>query len=341
MRENYQAWLINIEDFHLFQTETEKFKFLLKFAILAPSSHNTQPWQFRINNNSVFIFPDESRKLSQSDKNDRQLYISLGCAITNLITAADFYGYNSIIEYVEDINSKYIGAKITLKNEKPKSNDSKHLIYSIQRRVTDRSKYRDQMPEDLFVSMVNTLELQDINCHIVKDDSQKNAIADIALAGMADAMADINFRKELSKYVKPNTSSSRIGMPGFGLGFPFIISYIAPILLRFLNMNKFSHKQEEELLKKHTPAFIIITSKDDNPISWLKSGQVYEEIALKAEKIGLRSSIWAAPIQIGEYYKELQKILNISFRPQVFFRIGYSDANVMHSPRLPIEECIT
>lgn len=57
---------------------------MIYYATLAPSGHNTQPWQFLIRNNSILINPDFSRRLAIVDSDDHALFISLGCALENL-----------------------------------------------------------------------------------------------------------------------------------------------------------------------------------------------------------------------------------------------------------------
>lgn len=72
---------------------------LVHYAIMAPSGHNTQPWKFRIQENTISIFPDFSRRLPVVDPLDRELYISLGCALENLIVAAGHEGYRASVEH--------------------------------------------------------------------------------------------------------------------------------------------------------------------------------------------------------------------------------------------------
>ena len=333
MKSNYLAWSVIPRDFHSLQSEKERLTFLLNFAILAPSSHNTQPWKFIVEKNIILVYPNENRRLSYSDQNDRQLYISLGCAVTNLTIAADYYGYNLFVEYIFDSSLQKTGVKITLNPGKNRMPSQDHLIFSIPRRITDRGKYDNRLPSDSFFELIKSFEVNDLTCHCICDVSQKNAIADLALLALGKAMGDKDFRNELSHYVKSNVTTSSVGMPGFGLGFPLPVSFVVPHLLKKFNMSKVSYKGDEVLLKKNTPFFITINTKNDDQVSWLKAGQVYEKIALAAEKEGMRTSIWAAPVQIGEYYKDIQNILNIPFRPQVFFRIGYSNSKLRHSPR--------
>ncbi len=58
---------------------------LVRAAILASSAHNTQPWRFRIGPGRIDLFADLNRNLGTFDPLRRELYISLGCALENLL----------------------------------------------------------------------------------------------------------------------------------------------------------------------------------------------------------------------------------------------------------------
>jgi len=335
MKSNYKPWLVKIDDFYKQISKADKIKFLLNFAVLAPSSHNSQPWRFEVNDKEIKIFLEPSRRLLYSDKNDRQAHISLGCAITNIITAADYYGFSCSVDYQNDKTSEYFAAKITfIESSSSVLPDKNHLIFFIPKRLTNRNKYENKLPPKSFLEEIKSFSVDDLQIFVIIDHEQKNQLSDIALSASISAMEDKNFRLELSKYIKPNTTSSPIGMPAFGMGIPTPISFIAPIMIKYLNMNKLSRKSDEALLKKHTPFFVIIAARCDDKISWIKTGKIYEHIALLSTRHGLSNAMWASPIQIGEYYKNFQKILNTDFRPQAFFRLGYASKFPHHSPRL-------
>jgi len=317
-------------------------KFLLTFAVLAPSSHNSQPWRFEIKENEINIFLEPARRLIESDKNDRQAYISLGCAITNIVTAADYYGLSCNVAHCPDKNDNYLAARITIptKSQKAVPSETDHFIFSIPKRVTNRNQYANKLPPETFLSEIKSLNTSDLSIYIIIEQQKKNQLADVALLASIDAMEDGNFRRELSQYVKSNTTLSPIGMPGFGIGLPTPVSFIAPIMIKYLNMNKLNHKKDEALLKKHTPAFVIIATSEDNRPNWIETGELYERIALLATREGLSTAMWAAPIQISEHFKELQKILQTEFRPQALFRLGYPVKPTLHSPRLMIDKVL-
>lgn len=337
MKENYKPWEIKVEDFFGLKSLNDQLQFLINFAVLAPSSHNSQPWKYEVKNDCVYVSADRSRELKVSDENGRQLFISLGCAIENIIVAGDYYGFVSAVEYLPDTSNEDLAAKISLRFAPPKdlkSSIKNHLIFSIRKRVTNRNAYENRMPAEPFLKEIVSLGGRDFRIDFIREEIEKNLVADIALDAMMTAMTVDEFRYELSNYIKSNITKHKIGMPGFGMGFPTLISFVAPHMLRRFNMAKATKKKDEALLKKSTPLFAVISTKDDDRNSWLRAGEAYEKIALLAEREGLATAVWAAPIQIGEFYKNVQKIIKTDFRPQVFFRIGYAKKPTRHSPRL-------
>jgi len=333
MRENYKAWDLNIEDFYKIQEEEEKLKFLLKFAVLAPSSHNSQPWGFLVKENTVEIYLNEKRA-PKHDGNNRQVFISIGCAVENILIAANYYGYKTEVEIIAGSGNRIVN--LNFKDKVVKNKEQNHLISYISKRVTNRNRY-EGISESNFLNSIKNFETDSSKIFILKDGT-KNEIADIALTASVEAMKAKDFRLELSKYVKSNTTRSKIGMPGFGLGIPTPISFIAPIMIKYLNMNKINHKKDNDTLKKNTPVLVVIATKEDDKKRWIETGKIYESIALRAEREGLNTAVWAAPVQIAEFHKDLQKILDTEFRPQIFFRLGQAQKDTPHSPRLCVEE---
>lgn len=339
MKDNYKPWEVDYKEFYNLTGDEDRFKFLLRFAILAPSSHNSQPWKFRIDDNQITVFSENSRALPKSDKDGRQLFISLGTAIENILTSADFYGYKTDIRYFPtDIPDAVVSISLTrVRNE---LNSDEKLIRSIINRHTNRNKYSDKKLSDGFLGWIRSLSSDKFKIHIVDDKKQKDAVSDIVADAMIEAMDDKDFRSELSKYVRSNITKEKVGMPMFGFGVPTIPSLVVPYVLGKFNLNRLSKKDDSALLKDHTPYFVIINSIEDNQESWIKSGRIFQSIALMAEREGIKTAPMAAAIQIGDNYKKLKATIQTDFRPQVFFRMGYAEINTPHSPRLDVGEVL-
>jgi nitroreductase len=96
---NITPWEISETDFPSGESTEEKIRFLLGYAILAPSSHNSQPWKFLIQDDTVLIFTDNNQWLKVADADQREMHISVGCALENLLIAAEHFGYGHAVEY--------------------------------------------------------------------------------------------------------------------------------------------------------------------------------------------------------------------------------------------------
>jgi Nitroreductase len=80
-------WEITAEDFPAYGSSAAKWKLFLCYAVLAPSSHNTQPWRFHIRHNRLELLAERTRACPVVDPDDRELIMSCGCALFHLITA--------------------------------------------------------------------------------------------------------------------------------------------------------------------------------------------------------------------------------------------------------------
>ena len=79
--------------------ESDPKREMIHSATLAANGHNTQPWKFAIQENAIEIHPDYSRELKVVDPDHRELWISLGCALENLLVAARANGFAPVVTY--------------------------------------------------------------------------------------------------------------------------------------------------------------------------------------------------------------------------------------------------
>src|SRR5438128_2094321 len=86
-------WSVSDAEFPTNGTLVDQLRFLVRYAILAPSRHNTQPWRFHVFPDGVDVLADHSRALTVVDPDDRELFISCGAAAFTLRTALRHAGY--------------------------------------------------------------------------------------------------------------------------------------------------------------------------------------------------------------------------------------------------------
>jgi hypothetical protein len=102
MMKNLAAWDVREEDFPSRGSMYDKLKFVLRYAVLAPSGPNTQPWKFSIKDSSISVIFDRSRTLPAVDPTHRTAYMSLGCAVANMLIAAEHFNLGYSVECFPD-----------------------------------------------------------------------------------------------------------------------------------------------------------------------------------------------------------------------------------------------
>ena len=98
---------------------------LIRYATLAPSSHNTQCWRFQVFEKSIAITPDMSRRCPAVDPDDHHLFVSLGCSTENLAQPALASGLNA------DVRFNPSGAGRVAVNLEPTKRRDSPMFYAI------------------------------------------------------------------------------------------------------------------------------------------------------------------------------------------------------------------
>jgi hypothetical protein len=341
MKKNYDAWKISVFDFKNQKTDYEKLLFFLNFGILAPSSHNSQPWEFKLDEKklSIYVFKSKIRSLPTGDPNNDLGYISIGCTIENIITAADYFGYSTHITYEESTDTD-LCATLQFTQDHEQILDNKHLVHQISKRVVNRGKYESKNPNDDFLKKIKQLSTENYKIILIQDPKDISPVAEIVNDASIKLMDSPLFRKELSNHVKNNFTKSFVGIPAFGMQIPNILSFFAPTLVRLLNMDKLNKKQNMSLFTKYTPLVVVLISKKDSKKDKLTIGRLYQLISLYAISENIKTSPWGAVSVHEESKQKLQKILQTEFYPEFLFRMGYNNKDPHHSPRLLVDSVL-
>jgi hypothetical protein len=85
---------------------------------------------------------------------------------------------------------------------------------------------------------------------------------------------------------------------------------------------------------------VVIVSASDDKVAWVRTGQVYERLALKLTSLNIKSAFLNQPIEVAELRSQFQRALGLgAFAPQLLVRFGYA-APMPRSLRRPVEEVL-
>lgn len=348
-KHTYNAWNIKEEDFPQNGPLESQLRFLLGYAILAPSTHNTQPWRFSIEGNRVDFLLDPSRILPASDPEGREAYISLGHALENFLIALEAHGLRGAVthalqlpEYPHRMAEPFVVCSVSITSDEcSPSQEAAGLCSSIKHRRSARAAYHDtKLHEEIKqICSGHCARHQEAGYLFVEDEQKKSLIADAVADGTAHAFNNPEFGKELSQWIIPNWKTHAVGMPGFTVGMPGPISYIVPKLLARINLGRMQAKQMGTLVQK-TPTLCVVHAPDDTHRSWLAAGRLSERLCVSLAHHHFCTSIMAAPVEFNHIAARLAQGLGLVGRPLVFFRIGQTSKTIPYSPRLSVDECL-
>jgi len=324
------------------QSSFEKqLKFLLRYASLAPSSHNTQPWRFSIIGQGINVFADYKRRLKVADPTDKELFISVGCAIANIQIGADHFGFKSKIVFFPKGVGKPLVATISLIRPVKAKIKKKSLLNYMTKRLTNRSMYnsRKTIPSGVISNMKILIGELAIELLVVTKRNTIRRLASITKKGIYTALSDKRFRVELSGWVRHNWTNQGDGMPADTMGMPAAASIVAPALVRSAMIAESTSQMEEKMIMSAS-AVGILHAKKDSKLDWVKAGIAFERIALLGIKHGVYVAPLSAAIEVEEQKKELKSTLTNLEVPMVFFRMGYPTKKYPHSPRLALEQTV-
>jgi nitroreductase len=341
-------YIVDENDFPPDNSEGEQFRFLLHYAILAPSSHNTQPWKFQILPNGIAVFADYTRRLPVVDPNNRELIMGVGAAVFNLRVAALRFGFRVRVSYNHSGASDLPIAFVELARDLPVQeegrpisgeSDIRELFAAIRERHTNRHPFlAARVPKSIAEKFLALEKPSEATLFLSTDGEINMEVAHLVEQAERRQHNDPEFRKELARWIRLNLTRRPDGMPGAVFGMGTATSALASWATKTLDVSRVLSAKHMNLCLE-APALIVINSEDD-VIGWLETGQLLQHLLLVATGHGLQCSFFNMPIEIPEFRIVLRRMLGLSQWPQLLLRAGYSLATPAVTPRRPVEETL-
>ncbi len=277
----------------------ERLRFLLQWAVLAPSRHNTQPWTFEIEGDELRAYADPTRSLPVADPDGRQLVMSCGAALVNLRLAAAHFGHATSLEVLAGHRRDGLLARVRLEERSASTPETEEMFRAIPRRRTNRLPLdgRDP-PEGLVTSLLREAP-------------------------------------ELAGWTRTNSSTRRDGLPGFALGMSDVAAFLQPLLVRMQSRAR-AEADRDRRRALGSKVLLVLSTQGDGVAEWVRAGVALQRVLLRATAAGLFASYFSQPIETPALRSRLADVIGDRGAPQVMFRLGYGlEPRAM--PRRPVE----
>jgi nitroreductase len=332
-------WAITESHFPTTGTMADQLRFFVSYAILAPSSHNTQPWRFHLSDNRIDLYADRTRALPVMDPDDRELVMSCGAALYNLRLAVRHFGYADTVTLWPDPNSPDLVARIDVDQPGHATAEEHDLFWAISTRRTNRHLYTAQPVPNIVVKRLETIaRAEGATFHVVQGDDQRHAVADLTAEADRIQWSDKRFRRELAAWLHPERHHSRDGIPGYAFGASEMVAYTGPFLLRTFDWGR-GQAAKDRQLAVGSPLLAVLATETDMPTAWLQAGQALERVLLQASAAGLAAAYLNQPIEVTDVRQRLGDLVDIEGFPQLLLRMGYGP-EVEPTPRRGVDEVV-
>ena len=307
---------------------------IASYASKAPSGHNTQPWKFHITDSTITVLPNLDVALPVVDRNNRELFISLGCAVENLCIAASYFGYTThIIECsIEAIILELTKNALTIEES---------LFHQIEKRQTNRNIYNGNKISDGILQQLQSIPKENgIQFYFTEINTPfANTITQYIMKGNEIQMADIAFKNELLSWMRFNkkqVEATHNGLSYLVFGNPPLPRILArPIVSLFLKPNAQNKSDRKKI--DSSSHFVVCATQRDTIEEWINLGRTLQRFLLKVTEIGISYAFLNQPCEVAALAFDLREKLPVNKEhPTLIMRIGYAK-QIPYSPRKKIE----
>jgi len=335
-------WNVSESDYPFSAETWEKLSFCLNYAVLAPSSHNSQPWRFKLGLDELRLYADRTRALPIVDPHDRELIISCGAALFHLRLAIRYFGHNDQVFLFPEGTDPDLLAVTEVGIPRALESDERAMFHAIPRRHTNRHPFESRpVPDHLLASLRTAADKEGAVFTLISDEKLKRRAVELVWHADRAQMADRSFRRELAAWIHSGRSATRDGIPGYAQGLKELLDFATPAYaaaVRTFDLGKGIAAHNRKLVEG-SPALGVLTTETDTPSDWLLVGQALARVLLLACASGVSASFLNQPIEVEELRPQFREALGLSGFPQLFLRMGYGP-EVKPTPRRDVREVL-
>jgi Nitroreductase family len=308
---------------------------LIRFATLAASGHNTQPWRFRPGPHGLDILPDLTRRTPVVDPDDHHLFVSLGCAAENLSLAAAARGRGGEVSFHDDIVQVALGTE--------RAGIPSELFQAIPRRQSSRSDYNGRAVGSADLRrLAAAAAVPGVDLVLITERRQIDRITDLVVEGNSAQMADPAFIGELKRWLRFSPREARSkgdGLFSASAGSPALPGWLGPMMFDQFVSAKGENEKYARQIRSSAGVAVFLSERADKD-HWVRAGLACQRFALQATALGLKQAYVNQPVEVARLRPELAALVGMpGRRADIVMRFGYGPA-LPFSARRPVSAVI-
>jgi hypothetical protein len=292
---------------------------LVRFATLAPSSHNTQCWKFALENKAITILPDLSRRCPAVDPDDHHVFVSLGCAAENLVQAALAHGLKAEPRF--DAIREVISAPLASTRAQ-----ASPMFQAIAARQCTRGDYDGQPLSNEELRLLERAgTASGVRMLLITERPTMERVLDYVVQGNTAQMADPAFVKELKAWIRFNRTDAvrtRDGLFSAASGSPSIPTWVGEFGFGWFFKTKGENDKYVRQIGSSAGIAVFVGEVADKA-HWVEVGRCYERFALQATSLGIRNAMVNQPVEVAAVRSPFADAMGLAGqRPDLVVRFG-------------------
>jgi hypothetical protein len=293
---------------------------LVRHATLAPSSHNTQCWKFRVQDHAITILPDLSRRCPAVDPDDHHVFVSLGCATENLVQAALAHGRHADARF--DASQDAIQVRLS-----PAPVQVSPLFDAISSRQCTRGVYDGKSLANTELGLLERAgNGPGVRMLLLTERSAMDAVLDHVVQANTAQMADPAFVKELKTWIRFNGAEAiaqRDGLYSACTGNPNLPTWLGQLIFGMVYKPKAENDKLAHQIRS-SAGIAVFAGKAADKANWVAVGRCYERFALQATALGIRNAMLNQPVEVLSRRAPFATAMGLGdLRPDLVLRFGH------------------
>ena len=317
-------------------TQTNQLITALEHALRAPSVHNSQPWRWRIADDTVELHADWNRHLVATDPDRRDLVLSCGAALHHLLVALAAQRVPVRVERRPDPEDPGHLATVTVQPNAGHPGDPA-LAPFISRRHTDRRRMSHRrVPVRHLQELAEHAEQAGARLLPIVGDAMRTRLTDALQAGMHRQEYSAGYATELELWTR-RYLAARDGIPRTSIA-AAPVTQSQPTALR-----RFPHGTLRQPVQRtgagaadDAAELLVVVTPGDDVIDRLQAGEATSAVLLAATGLGLATTPLSQGVEIDETRQAIQRdVLRVPEHPQLLIRVGWPASTASEIPPTP------
>ena len=318
--------------------DTQVIRDAVRLACRAPSLHNSQPWRWVVEGDTVQLFVEPDRVVRGADSSGREALIACGAVLDHFRVAMAAAGFTANVDRFPNPNNRFHVASIEFTAMEFVTDGHRQRATAILLRRTDRLPFAAPPDWDTFEpALHDTVDSDAVRLDIIPDNLRPQ-LAEASQLTESLRLYDSSYHAELDWWTAafevtggiPHSSLvSAAESDRVDVGRTFPVTH---------------HRERRPEVDEDRSRILVLSTYDDTRESVLRCGELLSAVLLDATMVGLATCTLTHITEVPASREIVARLIdqsNQGITPQVLIRVGLTPSIEdvpPPTPRRPIGE---